>query len=212
MNRTFQILSAVVWASIVAGCGTSSDAGLDAGVDAGFHYTRLSEGTAILSGAVTGTAGANAFAFYNPIVFPLPDGGNYGPSVYFQVSNAVPPAPGPDFGCGFRLLLRTTLEAGIYTPSNVSELQCTAENVPDGGGDPEFWGNVGVDFGPPSAFALVLTSPGPVDSYSSGANWNDPSGTAYVYMAPGPGQTEGFGFSVTFAPPPCPAYCASNTP
>jgi hypothetical protein len=212
MNRPAQILGAVALAYLGGACGSGTGPEPDAGLllDAGFHYTALSQGIATLSGAFTGTASVDGFAFSIPTGFPLLDGGNSGPYVYAQVSNAVP-ASGPSFGCSFNLYFSTTLDAGIYTPTNVRDLQCIAEYDPADGGASEFWGNIGVAFGPPSVFEWNLTSPGPASVFSSGTNWFDPSGTIYVYMAPGPEQVNGFGFSVTVAPPPCPAYCAPNS-
>jgi hypothetical protein len=213
MNRTTQILGAVALAYLGAGCGASPEAEPDAGplVGVGFHHSGLSQGTATLSGAFTGTANAVGFAFSIPTGFLLPDGGNSGPYIYVQVSNALP-SSGPSFGCTFLLYFSTALGAGIYTPTNVSGLQCTAEYDPADGGTSEFWGNIGDAFGPPSVFELNLTSPGPADVSSSGTNWFTPSGTVSVYMAPGPEQVEGFGFDVTVAPLPCPPFCAPNSP
>jgi hypothetical protein len=204
MTRTPQLLSAVASACLVAGCSTEGTSA----VDAGFHYTQLSAGTATLSGAFTGTWEANGFAFLVEKGFLLLDGGTSGPYIYVQVSSA-PTAPPPFFGCSFELFQSTTLDAGVYTPDNVSDLSCNVIVFPtDGGTESEFWGNLGGTLAPASIFQLQLTSPGPESVFSSGANWYDPTATLSMYLAPSPGQTQGVVVSVTVAPPTCPVGCA----
>jgi hypothetical protein len=214
MSRTRQILAGVAAASIVAGCGTTPE-GPDAGplVDAGFHYTALSVGTATFGGALTGTFGATALGFSVPMGFQLLDGGNSGPYVYFQIGSAVG-ATGPSWGCRFELFPSTTLDAGFYTPTNVSQLLCDIIIfLPDGGTGDEWFAGLGDSFQPPNIFDLNLTSPGPASTFSSASNWDDPSASVSVYLAPSPGQTEGgVVITATVAPPPCPTYCAPGPP
>jgi len=213
MSRTAQVLSAVAMASIVAGCG-SSGGGPDAGplVDAGFHYTTLSVGTATFTGALSGTWGATALAFSIPMGFPLADGGNSGPYVYFQITSAIS-SPGPSWGCQFLLFSSTTLDAGEYTPTNTDWPICDIIIfLPDGGTGDEWFAGLGGTFAPPNTFDLELTSPGPAGGSSSYTNWDDPSATLTAYLAPNPGQTEGVTITATVAPPPCPTYCAPGPP
>ncbi len=221
MSRMAQILSTVGVASIVAGCG-STGGGPDAGplVDAGFHYTELSAGTATFAGGLTGTVAATGFAFSVPTGYLLGDGGNSGPYVYIQISNALSEnTTGPNFACSFELYDSTTLDVGIYTPANVDQLLCfVIVPLPDGGTGDQWWDGFGGAFGPPNIFELELTSPGPASGFSSGTNWFDPSATLTAYLAssgyltPPADETEGVILNATVAPPPCPTYCAANTP
>ena len=213
MNGALRILAAVAWASL-AGCstGTGPDAGTDAGpdagisMDAGFHYTDFSQGTAVLSGDIAGTWGADSLAEYHTSGFTFVDGGNSGPYVYLQfgdtnyVKNVY-----PWFGCRFFLFATTTLDAGIYTPGNVSYVSCWAVNSTDDGGTEIEWGTAGLPtFAPPNTFMADVISPGPVSLVDqSGGYWQDPTATFEVYLTPVPPATgQGVTLSVTVAPPP----------
>jgi hypothetical protein len=211
MSRTAQILSAVLVASIVAGCGTTTERP-DAGplVDAGFHFTAPSVGTATFGGALTGTFGATALGFSETTGFPLLDGGNSGPYVYFQITNALESA-GPSWGCSFELFSTTELDPGSYTPANVNELDCVIIiYLPDGGTGEQWFANLEGGF-EPNIFDLNLTSPGP--ARHSPPDWADPSATVSVYLAPSPGENDGgVVITATVAPPPCPTYCAPGPP
>ena len=203
MDRTAQILSVVAVASIVAGCTTGAT-----------HYTQASSGTVTFTGAVTGTGLAVSTASY-PNRLPLPDGGTSDALgwIFLPVGDASP----NEARCSFYLTSTTAPSMGVLTEADVSGLSCSV-SAPGAAGSLEIWGG---DWGTsyfeaPSTFEVTISSPGPeTDDPPSGTFWKDPTATLTVYIAPGPGnpsQTEGVGFSVTVAPPPCPTYCAPGPP
>jgi hypothetical protein len=215
-SRTRQLLRGVAAAFIVAGCGSTPgvpDGGALVAVDSGFHYTELSAGTATFGGALTGTFPATAFGFSNSAGFLLLDGGNSGPYVSFEIGNAIN-ASGPLWVCTFELLPSTTLDVGPYAPTNVSSLVCEVVIILPDGGPGDIWSSGPSDsFGAPNIFELSLTSPGPESSFSSGSTWNDPSASVLIYLAPSPDQSDGgVAITATVAPPPCPRFCAPNSP
>ena len=146
-------------------------------MSSGLYYYALSVGSAVFIGAFTGTWFATGSAAYSDWASIARDGGNN--LGFTLVAGGDVLDGGPEFTCDC-VLPGTSLQAGSFSASDVSELSCQVIVFPLDGGY-EGWQLVA------SSFELTIGSPGPsftLDDDDGGVEWAHPTATISVTLAP----------------------------